>query len=213
MPETERSMLDRLRVKYGATFKNGGYVGRRYTMAEQVPTDAGRWGGHRSADFIALDHWNIPFLELTETEKAEWRELQVSASRKSIHGHEVKVSRSDLRTELNDLSKSEAWAQHCNYWWLVVPSPDLIEGFALPEAWGVYVAHGKSLRLLKPASRRHAALMPAEVLSGLTRAVAKTEADVAADKILSVLQEEDVRKARRLALSMPQFLAKKLPVR
>lgn len=212
MPETERTMLDRLRIKYGVTFKNGGYVGRRYTMAEQVPTDAGRWGGHRSADFIALDHWNIPFLELTESEKDEWREARIHASRKSIHGHEVKVSRSDLRTELNDLSKSEAWAQHCNYWWLVVPSPALIEGFDLPEAWGVYSAHGKSLKLIRPAQRRHAVAMPAEVLSGLVRAVAKTEADIAADKVLTAERAEE-DDARSLAAAMPWFLAKKLNVR
>ncbi len=36
--ETERSMLDRLRVRYGRTYANGSYRGRQYVIAEKVPT-------------------------------------------------------------------------------------------------------------------------------------------------------------------------------
>ncbi len=35
---TERDMLDRLRVRYGKTDRNGSYTGRQYVIAEKVPT-------------------------------------------------------------------------------------------------------------------------------------------------------------------------------
>lgn len=41
MSETERSMLDRLRVRYTGEYKNGNYRGRRYVMAEHVSLKPG----------------------------------------------------------------------------------------------------------------------------------------------------------------------------
>lgn len=54
-----------------------------------------------------------------------------------IYGYEVKVSRADLVHELADPTKATAWKQYCDYWWLVVPGPGLIEGLEIPGDWGV----------------------------------------------------------------------------
>jgi hypothetical protein len=52
-------------------------------------------------------------------------------------GHEVKVSRSDVLAELADPMKAEPWARYCSRWWLVVARPELVDGLAVPEAWGI----------------------------------------------------------------------------
>jgi hypothetical protein len=54
-----------------------------------------------------------------------------------IVGHEVKVSRSDVISELNDPTKSDPWAQYCDRWWLTIPDPALIEGLTIPTMWGI----------------------------------------------------------------------------
>lgn len=68
-----------------------------------------------------------------------------AATGKLLIGHEVKVSRSDLLTELADLTKSDPWERYCDRWYLVVPGLSLIQGLELPGAWGV---------LLPPSGRR-----------------------------------------------------------
>lgn len=60
-------------------------------------------------------------------------------------GHEIKVTRQDLLTELADLSKSDPWQKYCDRWYLVVPDVSLIKGLDLPESWGV---------MLPPSGRR-----------------------------------------------------------
>jgi hypothetical protein len=52
-------------------------------------------------------------------------------------GHEIKVSRADVAVELADPSKAEAWMQYCDKWWLTVSDPDLVEGFDIPDSWGI----------------------------------------------------------------------------
>lgn len=52
-------------------------------------------------------------------------------------GHEIKVSRADVAVELADPSKAEAWMQYCDQWWLTVSDPKLVEGFDIPDAWGI----------------------------------------------------------------------------
>jgi hypothetical protein len=54
-----------------------------------------------------------------------------------IVGHEIKVSRADLMSELANPAKADPWARYCDAWWLVIASPDLIEGLDIPSAWGV----------------------------------------------------------------------------
>lgn len=173
--ETERTMLDRLRRRYGKTYKNGSYVGRQYVIAEHVATTPG--GSHdsaRIADAIVLDTWSAPHSEITETERErrEWRE------RCSIHGFEVKVSRSDWLTELADPEKAEAWAKHCHYFWLVASDRSIVRD-DLPAGWGLLVPHGVSLRVAVKPVRRDPTPMPFSRIVSIARAVQKTEVAMA----------------------------------
>jgi hypothetical protein len=176
-------MLDRLNLRYGRTYKNGSYVGRRFTRAEQVPTEPGRWGGHRSADYIAIDQWNTTYSELTKAEQEIVR--RTYGGRQSVHVFEVKVSRSDLKHELEQPEKAEAWSRYANYFWLVIPDVKLMNGLEVPQEWGVLVSYGKSLKVHQIPTRRLAEPMPIAVVAGLVRAVAKTEARLALDTKVS----------------------------
>jgi hypothetical protein len=60
-----------------------------------------------------------------------------AAAGSELIGHEIKVSRSDLLTELADLTKSDPWQRYCDRWWLVIPHSGLINGLELPDSWGV----------------------------------------------------------------------------
>ncbi|AUG29422.1 MULTISPECIES: hypothetical protein [Microbacterium] len=172
--ETERSMLDRLRVRYGRTYKNGPYVGRQFAIAEHVATKPGAWGGDRIADAIVLDTWGVPHAELTEPERLDTR----WGERQSVHGFEVKVSRSDWLTELRDPEKAEAWARYCHYFWLVAADRSIVRD-DLPDGWGLLVPHGTSLRAAVKPTRRTALAMPLPIVVSIARAVQKTEVDMA----------------------------------
>lgn len=78
-------------------------------------------------------------------------------------GHEIKVSRADVAVELADPTKAEPWMQYCDKWWLTVSDPALVEGFEIPDAWGVMSPPSgrrkrsmtiiKEAPLLKPVSK------------------------------------------------------------
>ncbi|MCB8043659.1 hypothetical protein JM654_03970 [Microbacterium oxydans] len=117
-----------------------------------------------------------PHADLTETER-ENRLLW--GSRQSVHGFEVKVSRSDWLTELRDPEKAEAWARYCHYFWLVAASKDIVRD-DLPEGWGLLVPHGESLRVVRKPVRRDPETMPLPVVVAVARAVQKTEVAMSA---------------------------------
>lgn len=60
-----------------------------------------------------------------------------AATGRELIGYEIKTSRTDLVTELTDLTKSDPWQKYCDRWNLVVPDASLIEGLELPPTWGV----------------------------------------------------------------------------
>lgn len=60
-----------------------------------------------------------------------------AATGSQLVGHEIKVSRADVLTELADLTKSDPWQRYCDRWYLVIPHVSLIDGLELPESWGV----------------------------------------------------------------------------
>jgi hypothetical protein len=53
-----------------------------------------------------------------------------------IRGFEIKVSKQDLKSELENGIKSDEIARFCDYWFLAVPK-GLTDGFTLPPTWGV----------------------------------------------------------------------------
>ena len=173
---TERSILDRLAIRYGVTYKNGAYVGRRYARAEHVHITTGfaTKGKHRIADFIAIDANAAPHDALTAAERNLDPSVRAEARQGAIHGHEVKVSRADWLSELANPEKAEAWRRYCTYWWLVAPREVVHDD--LPDGWGLMIPHGRSLRVVVGASRRVPDPMPVRTVAALARAIGKTEA-------------------------------------
>lgn len=95
-----------------------------------------------------------------------------------VHGFEVKVARSDWRSELLNPAKSAALAKHCDYWWVVAPK-DVVVPAEAPPGWGVLHANGAGLRVARQALR----MVPVRDESFwqflLSRSVYRTERDEA----------------------------------
>lgn len=62
-----------------------------------------------------------------------------SGSGRILIGHEVKVSRSDWRKEIDGQGKADAWADQCQAWNIVAPSVDVVPLEELPHGWGLMV--------------------------------------------------------------------------
>lgn len=63
---------------------------------------------------------------------------------------EIKISRSDLKKELDNADKAEAVAQYCNEWYLVVPK-GLTKDMEIPPNWGILELVGEKLIQKKEA--------------------------------------------------------------
>jgi len=148
---TEREMLDLLLARYNT--ERQGTIADRWVRAEHVRSSQDFRETLSIADFIAIDKY---------------------ASTQAIHGHEVKVSRSDWLTELRDLSKAERIKRHCNFWWLVVSNASIVKDGELPDGWGLLVKSGNNLR----AKIKAPALLPEpltlDFVAGLTAAAQRT---------------------------------------
>lgn len=74
-----------------------------------------------------------------------------SASGRILVGHELKVSRSDWRHELDQLDKADTWADACHAWYVVAPSADIVPPEELPNGWGLMLppksSRGKRMRI------------------------------------------------------------------
>lgn len=110
---TEASMIQLLHRRYGTRSQGNG---NRYVAMSHVRNDAG-FDAQRTADYMALDLWPSKGLIL--------------------HGHEVKISRSDWLTELKDPEKSGAFIPHVDYWWLVIADRNMVKPGELPKEWGM----------------------------------------------------------------------------
>jgi hypothetical protein len=101
------------------------------------------WNGKRRADAIAMNLYPSRGME--------------------IRGFEIKVSRSDLRRELDAPDKAEEIGKFCNTWWIVVPD-GLADKDLIPLAWGIMEVGEKGLR-----TKRAAVARPAEEVCALSR--------------------------------------------
>jgi len=161
-------MLDSLCARYTSPTSMSGN-GDRWIRAEHVRNGTGFYGYReadwleygrsvgalRTADFIAIDGWE--------------------SKKHVIHGHEVKVSRSDWLTELKDPDKAEAFRPFCDYWWLVASSPKVAKREELPPSWGLMILGDSGvLRVQKQASKIARIPLPWPMTVGLARSVQKT---------------------------------------
>jgi hypothetical protein len=148
---TERVMLDALHARYNGRYGNG----PRYAVAEHVRSHCS-FDARRTADFVAMDLWK--------------------SGRLDLHGHEVKVSRSDWLRELKQPEKAAEFIPYMNRWWLVIADAAMVRAGELPAGWGMIVLAGPVLRVVKHAPRRDAKPLTPTRLAGLLRAVAQTAA-------------------------------------
>lgn len=164
---TERRMLDHLHNRYGQIGQGNG---PRWAYAEHVKNHAGfaPTGFGRAADFIAID-------------------LYPGGHGCELHGHEVKVSRSDWLHELKQPDKSEAFKRYMDRWWLVVPDAKIVKPGELPEGWGLlslvkdkWPGRGMpdldnlKLRVKVQAPKLTPEPLPREMVATLMRSTAKT---------------------------------------
>jgi hypothetical protein len=111
-------------------------------LSEVADATSGR--ASRRADAVAMNMWASKGLE--------------------IRGFEIKVSRSDLKRELADSSKSEPVGQYCHTWSLAYPAGMLRPDDPIPPAWGLFEVGPKGGRFRKLPHFR-----PAEEVKAPTR--------------------------------------------
>lgn len=150
-PTTERDILNLLSLRYNSV--RDGTIADRWVRAEHVRSSQGTGMHARIADFIAIDKYY---------------------GTQAMHGHEIKVSRSDWLSELRDLTKAESTAKFCDYFWLVVSDKSIIKDGELPAGWGLMVPSGNGLRARMTPVRRTPDPLTLDFIAGLTAAVART---------------------------------------
>jgi hypothetical protein len=155
---TERELLTALNARYTAVRR--GTIADRWVRAEHVKRHVGhsRKGLTRIADFIAIDTYpGIPY-----------------GASLAIHGHEIKVSRSDWLRERGHPEKSEPIRQYCHFWWLVVSAPEVVKTDELPDGWGLMVLSKGKLRAKIAPARREPSALPLDLSVSIASAAART---------------------------------------
>lgn len=97
-----------------------------------------------------------------------------------VRGFEIKVSRSDLKSELENGAKAEAVAKYCNYWFLVVPK-GLTKDMMIPEPWGIIEYFDGKLRQKKPAKFRERLLDHGFMIAFIRGVQRATSEEIAAE--------------------------------
>lgn len=175
---TESDLLAMLRARYTEKAGNGD----AWAFVTHVRNAAG-FDANRTVDAIAMSLW--PSRGLT------------------LHGFEIKCSRTDWQRELVNPAKAEAFTQLVDRWWLVVADESIVLPGELPEGWGLLAVRGSGLRCVTEAG----ALRPEGVsaqgrplpdafkrsfLASLLRAACRSDADA-----LKEVREAACAEARR----------------
>jgi hypothetical protein len=166
--QTEASMLGLLEKRYLGDQKGNGPA---WAFVPKVRNAAG-FDATRTIDALAMSLWPSRGLEL--------------------HGHEIKVSRSDWLREMKDPAKAEAFARLVDRWWLVVGGDSIVKDGELPPTWGLMVASGRGLRVKVQAPllpRTDAEWMPRTFLAALLRSATRTQIVTPAEVVEAIAAE------------------------
>lgn len=140
----------------------------------------------RYADALAMSVWPSRGLEL--------------------HGFEVKTSRSDFLRELKKPDKAESIAAYCDRWWIAAGSKDVAAPEDLPPAWGLLVPHGKTMKIVKDASKTSAKKLTRVFLAAVLRRVSEQhDASRIRDMLRAEVQAEVRREATEAAKTRYEF--------
>jgi hypothetical protein len=129
--------------RWGATASNG-----RTSVLFEVGNSTG-FSRNRSADALIMWCWPSDGLEL--------------------HGVEIKVARSDWRSELAQPKKADDIAKYCDRWWLVTSPGVVKEADELPPTWGWRVFDGRAWRTEKDAAQTPASPIDRGFLGSVLR--------------------------------------------
>jgi hypothetical protein len=116
----------------------------------------------------------------------------------ALQGFEIKVSRSDLLSELKNPAKAESIARYCRYWWLATP-PGLVRDGELPEGWGLYEAHPNGLRMIKPAPALTEQPVSPEFLAAILRRASECDRRLHEDAIAKAINRDQAHTNNRIA--------------
>ena len=106
---------------------------QRYACAAEVSPRTGAW--ERRIDFLAMWCWQSDMYK--------------------IEGFEIKVSKSDLRRELQDPDKHAVFFEEIDFYWLAAPSDVIGDMSLLPPKWGVMkVVRGNDGKLSLEVARK-----------------------------------------------------------
>lgn len=156
---TERDVLDALHQRLCRL--DQGMTSRRYVVAEHARLDP-MWA-QRILDLVAMDTWR--------------------SSGFALDGYEVKVSRSDLRRELLNLSKSRAFEEHLDTFSIVAPAKVLTgwRDMSFPAHWGVMAVTDAGLTrwLRKPTGTPGYSGMDRPLNRGVAAALLRAAANTA----------------------------------
>src|SRR6185503_11234064 len=110
------------------------YAPPSWALLSQLGSGTG-WARGRYADAVALGLWPSRGIDL--------------------HGFEVKVHRGDWLRELKKPEKADEIAVYCDFWWLVVGAPDVVDlaRDPIPTTWGVLELDGRGLVQRRKAER------------------------------------------------------------
>jgi hypothetical protein len=106
-----------------------------------------------------------------------------------IHGYECKISRGDVRKELQDVSKMDAVGKYCDFWWLAVSDLSILDGLIVPARWGVLTPRDRVLRVVRQATKTKAVPVDRPFVAAMLRSV--TEHWVPRSKHQEVVNAQD----------------------
>jgi hypothetical protein len=129
------------------------YDPREWAIAFEVGNSTG-FNCSRHADCVAMSLWPSRGI--------------------SLHGIEIKVSKTDLKKELEQPEKADAIARFCDYWWIAAPA-GLVDVNVLPLNWGLLEAGDKGLKIKKQAVKLDSIPATRGFFASLFRSVIKED--------------------------------------
>lgn len=100
----------------------------------------------------------------------------------SIIGFEIKVSRGDLKRELDNPDKAEEIARYCNEWYLVVPKGLIKDDDIIPVPWGIMECSDRGLRIAKKAQQLNAKPVTKEFMAAILRSAGRVDGQTLQDE-------------------------------
>jgi hypothetical protein len=153
------------------------FAAPEYAFIPQVRNGTGYTRSRtRTADALAMSLWPSRGLELI--------------------GFELKSDRADWLREKGDPEKAEEIGKFCDRWWVVTGAEDVVHQDDLfPPTWGLMVAAGGKLRVVREAPKLDAKPLDRAQLAAILRRAAecvvpKAEVDAATEKRIEEVERQ-----------------------